>query len=58
MRRAEVTVRLRVARTVPTSSTWAFVHVLAWNMGANGLSMDIMASGRACPVLDTGVSIT
>ena len=46
MRRAEVTVRLRVARTAPTSRTWAFVHVLAWNMGANGLSMDIMPSGR------------
>ena len=49
--------RLRVAGTAPTSSTRAFNHVLAWNIGANGLSKDIIASGRACPVLDTGVSI-
>ena len=45
-RRAEVTVRLRVARIAPIRSTWAFDHVLAWNIGANGLSKDIIASGR------------
>ena len=56
--RAEVTVRLCVARTAPTSSTWTFVHVLAWNIVANGLSAGIMALGRACPVPDTGVSMT
>ena len=53
-----MTVRLCVAKTAQTSSTWTFVHVLAWNIGANGLSAGIIASGRACPVPDTGVSMT